>query len=233
MCNLKIELGKIKNRSKEMKIMAEEIERAYNLYSTVCQRPDAISEIEEPYQPLYCLFLNIDGIPKSCQRNCAFVAWARESWELNSPAFFGEFAAIANAGPILNNYCLFKSAEVFQEELDKAQGKVSELEVFVRTSIMGIYPLFLANDSEFPFISQEEIREERNIFLDRGIKPIIEEIDGLSPEWGQRLSSKVGALSFDYMNGVYFLLQLFLRGVRGNREKLFENINEVLRRGHS
>lgn len=217
-----------------MEILNEKVSEVSTMISKLpwCQMQDWDGEeLEDPgYQPLYCLFLGRENIPKKCRQTC--LARIRLECESNSPALFGLFLEISEARSRLSSYRGARYEGVSQEQMQEAHDKVYKLGIFVEAVILALYPLIFANGSEFPFFTPAEILEAREVFSREGIDPTVREMNELNTEWYSRVVLKLRALDSEYGSRVYFLVQLFLRGLKRDQKNLFQKIEELVRGAH-
>lgn len=182
---------------------------------------------------LFCLFGKKSEIPSDCWRNCDFAEF-RMSGESSSPAFWAEFLKLSDAFRRIHNYIGGEIEEVSFQQRHEASVEFNELKNFIRAFCIAIYPLFLANELELPFLTPEEIKEEKDAFFREGVDPTAQEMRKMNEAgWLDQVYYQLRELSHvkEYANAVFLLIRLFMRGLQKEEEKLFQCIEASHKRG--
>jgi hypothetical protein len=201
-----------------MNISNEELQEGYRISHmiTVCKYDRA----------LFCLFGKKDNIPSDCWQECGLAEF-RIAFESNSPAFWGEFLKLSDANKKIHNYLGGEIEGLSYQELKEASIEFEELKTYLRAALMALYPLFLANELEFPFLTPEEVQEEIRFFSREKIDLIAKEMKNLNKTgWLDQVCYRLGDLSRvkGYANVVFLMIGLFLKGLRKEENRLFQCI---------
>ncbi|MBI2450686.1 MAG: hypothetical protein HYV47_04105 [Candidatus Nealsonbacteria bacterium] len=166
-----------------------------------------------------CIFSSRENIPKECWGHCQYIIFFRQSFESDSPAFYGEFLRICDTARKMHTYLALKMEESNSSPMAaQAKWEIDQLPKFINLALVALYPIFLSNDSQFPFLISAEITEERKYFsasqaeID-GIKGEMRLFHALWPDQVCEMSRFLG-LNDSYLPDIFFLIKLFLCGIR-------------------
>ena len=168
-----------------------------------------------------CISSSKKDISKGCWEweHCQYINFFKQSFESDSPAFYGEFLRICDITRKVHTYlALQMEANSSSPMAVKAKWEIDQLQKFIKLALPALYPIFLFNDSKFPFLTSAEIAEERKDFSASQAK--IDEIKGemrlfhaLWPDQVYEMGKFLG-LNDSYLPDIFFLIKLFLCGIR-------------------
>lgn len=164
---------------------------------------------------LECLWAKKEECP-----GCLLVEFRKEI-ESQSPAFFKAFILCSefdSIKPVLekikNNDNKDFPSVISQEEISFRRS-LQDIRTFAEASMAALYPLFLANGKNFPFLREDEISEIKNKYIsDYSADRVGEEFRSMSDSWFSSFSA-ISASFFErekWAKKVYFLVRIFLVG---------------------
>lgn len=115
----------------------------------------------------------------------------RQDFELSSPALFGSFVELSGYEEVIqdlvglkeykNNLRVFSKDREIKEKIEQEVETIKErlrfrfydLNVLVQNLIMAVYPFYLINEREVPFVSTEEVQRARKELDELDSNPIL------------------------------------------------------------
>jgi len=202
-----------------LKISEEQLERGFNVVRK------AFSYKEATHYLWGQLNKQLDRIEPQLfelyQFRCAF--------ESDSPAFFAEFLELSDYQRRSRNFYGLQIEMGTYPQMRKSQIEFHDLQIFAQASVLTLYPLFLANNSEFPFLLPEEIKTEERAFSQENLDLTGKTMHDINPEWFHWIHAILGNLIDPkiYTSAISLMVRLFLKGVQKTQLPHLEKMSDL------
>lgn len=180
---------------------------------------------------------------RSCKKNCIYVDF-REAFERQSPAFFGLCKRLSGYNSVIPDLRLIE-IEGSPEQKHEVRERFHDLQTFSQLWFLALYPFFLANNEQVPFVKTEEIKRVEQNYLNvnnyRDVEKREEELMDINEDWFSRLAAIAGNFHNEEIGGkkLYLVIKVFLAGMEkfgppanfeseGDKEEFFGEITAFL-----
>ncbi len=177
---------------------------------------------------------------KECKQKCK-LPFFRRIFERNSPAFYGLYRRLADCDAILSDLAHIE-LEGDSDQKHEAHERFHDLQTFAQASLLLLYPLFLTNNEDVPFVNKKEIEEVERTYLEADPEKAKDELEQINSDWWDLfvMISSNFCDSETYAKRCYLLVRLFLRGMEkygppqgfvsnGEKAEFFEAVESFIR----
>lgn len=156
------------------------------------------------------------GVPDHKRRE---IVKFREIFESDSPAFYGKFWEFSDFKRIIQDYNQTQREGGSCQWMEPVQIEIRSLHLLARVSLLALYPLFLANNEEFPFLLPDEIREAERVF---SFDETLKEMRKINSEWCEEICQIFDSPTHfawpawceKHKKTIFLLIWFFLKGVQ-------------------
>jgi hypothetical protein len=140
----------------------------------------------------------------------------RIAFESTSPSIFGKFREFAEYESIARDL-YFVKREMSQDERQAITNRLRDLMIFVQIVLGALYPLYLANGREAPYLSNEEISK---IMMIEDSKPEVKtkkahEFLNINGDWFHWISFYANSITNEnYIPRIFLLIDFFIEGMK-------------------
>lgn len=150
---------------------------------------------------------------KKCGKRCDLVEF-RETFERQSPAFFGLCKRLSGYQSVFPDLRLIE-IEGSPEQKYEVRERFHDLQTFSQAWTIVLYPLFLANNKEIPFLTVKEINEVEENFPNLDYQIAKKELEQFNTRWLERWDA-ISNNFYDEENfrkKTYLVFRVFMRGL--------------------